>query len=111
MANYQPLPPHIHHHTTRLTHQTAHTHLSTFLSLAENNAAYRPDSTLSERGPISSSSGSSTNLTLHHLSRIQQGLTGQRVGGADDLEKYFATAGPTSPIKCKEETKRLGRSR
>lgn len=63
--------------------------LSNFLSLAEINAAYRPDSTLSDRGPVSSSSSTSTNLTLHHLNRILQGIEGKRVGGSDDLEKFF----------------------
>ena len=63
--------------------------LSNFLVLAENNAAYRPDSTLSERGPVSSSSGASTNLTLHHLNRILQGIEGKRVGGAYAFEGVF----------------------
>ncbi len=89
MAHYQPLPPYVHHTTERLTHHQAHTMLSNFLALTEINAAYRPDSTLSERGPISSSSGASTNLTLHHLNRILQGMEGKRVGGSDDLGKFF----------------------
>ena len=63
--------------------------LSTFLALAENNAAYRPDSTLSERGPVSSSSGASTNLTLHHLNRILQGIEGKRVGGVHGFDGVF----------------------
>ena len=63
--------------------------LSDFLSLAEINAAYRPDSTLSDRGPVSSSSSTSTNLTLHHLNRILQGIEGKRVGGSGDLEKIL----------------------
>ena len=89
MAGYQPLPPYVHHTTERLTHRQAHSMLSNFLSLAEINAAYRPDSTLSDRGPVSSSSSTSMNLTLHHLNRILQGIEGKRVGGSDDLEKFF----------------------
>ncbi|KAI9871353.1 MAG: hypothetical protein M1823_008473, partial [Watsoniomyces obsoletus] len=60
--------------------------LSTFLALAENNPAYRPDSTLTEGGPISSSSAASANLTLAHLQRVLDGMEGKRVGGGSELE-------------------------
>ncbi|KAJ9606156.1 hypothetical protein H2200_009117 [Cladophialophora chaetospira] len=80
-AGLNPLPPHIQHSTTRLTHLEAHTLLSTFLERAENDAAYRPDSTLTERGPQALSSGSTPNLTLSHLQRILKGVEGKRVGG------------------------------
>lgn len=75
------LPPSHTHSTTRLTHAQAHTFLSTFLDRADNDAAYRPDSTLSERGPQALSSGSTPNLTLAHLKRILQGMEGKRIGG------------------------------
>ncbi|EXJ65455.1 hypothetical protein A1O7_01796 [Cladophialophora yegresii CBS 114405] len=76
-----PLPPHLHHSTTRLTHRQAHTMLASFLDRAENDAAYRPDSTLTERGPQALSSSSTPNLTLTHLKRILKGIEGERVGG------------------------------
>lgn len=82
MAGLNPLPPTITHTTTRLTHLEAHSFLSTFLSCAEVDAAYRPDSTLAERGPQALSTGSSPNLTLHHLKRILLGIEGKRVGKA-----------------------------
>jgi hypothetical protein len=85
MAGLTPLPPHITHRTTRLTHLEAHKLLSTFLTTAENDAAYRPDSTLSERGPISGSVGATPNLTLSNLKRILKGLEGKRVGGGLQL--------------------------
>lgn len=80
MAGLTPLPPTVTHSTTRLTHREAHSFLSSFLSRAEIDAAYRPDSTLAERGPQALSTGSSPNLTLHHLKRILLGMEGKRVG-------------------------------
>ncbi len=96
MAGLTPLPPTVHHSTTRLTHLQAHTLLSNFLTTAENEAAYRPDSTLSERGPISASTSGSGGLTLGNLKRILKGLEGKRVGGAHlktDLDESVAGAG------------------
>ncbi|ETI26922.1 hypothetical protein G647_10021 [Cladophialophora carrionii CBS 160.54] len=80
-AGLTPLPPYVHHSTTRLTHRQAHTMLASFLDRAENDAAYRPDSTLTERGPQALSSSSTPNLTLSHLKRILKGIEGERVGG------------------------------
>jgi len=80
MAGLTPLPPAVTHHTTRLTHGEAHSFLSIFLSRAEIDAAYRPDSTLAEGGPQALSTGSSPNLTLHHLKRILLGMEGKRMG-------------------------------
>ena len=82
MAGFTPLPPSLTHTTTRLTHLQTHTFLSSFLATAENEAAYRPDSTLSERGPVATSTGGSAALTLGNLKRILKGLEGKRVGGA-----------------------------
>jgi hypothetical protein len=81
MAGLSPLPTHQIHSTERLTHREAHTFLSTFLDHADTEAAYRPDSTLTERGPQAVSTGSSPNLTLHHLKRILLGLEGKRLRG------------------------------
>ncbi|OAP55079.1 hypothetical protein AYL99_10779 [Fonsecaea erecta] len=81
-AGLVPLPTSVHHSTTRLTHFQAHTFLSAFLDRAENDAAYRPDSTLTERGPQALSSGSTPNLTLTHLKRILSGIEGKRIGGS-----------------------------
>jgi len=76
------------HTNTRLTHAQAHTFLSTFLDRADIDAAYRPDSTLTERGPQSVSTGATPNLTLHHLKRILRGIEGKRVGG-DELRQQL----------------------
>lgn len=82
MAGLTPLPTHHLHSSTRLTHREAHTFLSSFLERADIDAAYRPDSTLTERGPQAVSTGSSPNLTLHHLKRILLGMEGKRVASA-----------------------------
>ncbi|KAI1619435.1 hypothetical protein EDD37DRAFT_571282 [Exophiala viscosa] len=81
MAGMNPLPTHHIHSTKRLTHREAHTFLSSFLDRAEIDAAYRPDSTLTETGPKAVSTGSNPNLTLHHLRRILTGIEGKKVGG------------------------------
>ncbi|OAG39105.1 hypothetical protein AYO21_06656 [Fonsecaea monophora] len=86
-AGLTPLPTSVHHSTTRLTHSQAHSFLSEFLDRAENDAAYRPDSTLTERGPQALSSGSTPNLTLSHLKRILSGMEGKRIGGSLGLEE------------------------
>ncbi|OAL34429.1 hypothetical protein AYO20_06272 [Fonsecaea nubica] len=86
-AGLTPLPTSVHHSTTRLTHSQAHSFLSEFLDRAENDAAYRPDSTLTDRGPQALSSGSTPNLTLSHLKRILSGMEGKRIGGSLGLEE------------------------
>jgi hypothetical protein len=99
MLSQPPPPPHITHSTHRLTHAEAHAFLTTFLQTSTTDPSYRPDATLSSRGPISSSAGPSaplplspsdspeaslgeSNLTLANLRRIALGLSGVRVGGA-----------------------------
>ncbi|KAG9783895.1 hypothetical protein KCU88_g2902, partial [Aureobasidium melanogenum] len=109
MAGLTPLPTHRIHSTTRLTHQEAHTFLSSFLERADIDAAYRPDSTLTERGPQAVSTGSSPNLTLHHLKRILVGIEGKRIGGAilteggDDNNQETTTSSKGTKREHQEE--------
>ncbi len=86
MAGLNPLPPSHVHSTSRLTHAQAHIFLSSFLAQTEIDASYRPDSTLTERGPQAVSTGSNPNLTLHHLKRILQGIEGKRIISNLNLE-------------------------
>jgi len=88
MAGYTPLPPTILHSTNPITHAEAHSLLSAFLERAYNDAAYRPDSTLTEHGPQSTSTATKSDLTLHHLNRIKLGLEGKALG-VEDLENGF----------------------
>ncbi|KIW71893.1 hypothetical protein PV04_00121 [Phialophora macrospora] len=101
-AGLNPLPPYVHHSTTRLTHLQAHTLLASFLDRAENDAAYRPDSTLTERGPQALSSSSTPNLTLSHLKRILKGIEGERVGGGLKVLDETATADGSGELETSE---------
>ena len=80
-----PLPPSKVHTRTRLTHAQAHDQLSHFLQRAEIDPAYRPDSILTDQGPVSGSAGGTPNLTLHHLQRILLGMEGKKVGGSEEF--------------------------
>ena len=79
-----PLPPSKVHTRTRLTHAQAHDQLSRFLQRAEIDPAYRPDSILTDQGPVSGSAAGTPNLTLHHLQRILLGMEG-KVGGSEEF--------------------------
>ena len=80
-----PLPPSKVHIRTRLTHAQAHDQLSQFLQRAEIDPAYRPDSILTDQGPVSGSAGGTPNLTLHHLQRVLLGMEGKKVGGSEEV--------------------------
>lgn len=83
MAGLVPLPQTVQHSSTRLTHLEAHNLLSSFLTEAETNPAYRPDATLTQSGPQAMGVGVGSNLTLNHLNRILQGIAGKRIGGVE----------------------------
>ncbi len=97
MTSFNAYPPCVSHPSSskRLSTPSAHTILSTFLHLANLDPAYRPDSTLSERGPESNSSSGNPNLTLHHLNRIMLGLEGTNLG-AEDLGAGFFSEGKSA---------------
>lgn len=85
-----PLPP-----TTRLSSQNisqsaAHDFLATYLGRAAIDPALQPDSTLSNRGPVSANSGSTPNLIIHNLKRVQAGLAGEVLGRDLAFEKSLA---------------------
>jgi hypothetical protein len=91
MASFTSYPPIVHHPSASrpLSYPAAHEILSTFLHLANLDPAYRPDSTLTERGPQSNSSAGNPNLTLHHLNRIKLGLEGTNLGIEDLGADFF----------------------
>ena len=97
MSSLNAYPPSVHHPSSSkpVSTHTALNILTTFLHLANLDPAYRPDSTLSERGPESNSSPGNPNLTLHHLNRIKLGLEGTNLG-ADDLDAEFFGRGKKS---------------
>ena len=77
--SFNPLPPYVLHKTTAISQDTALNFLSAFLDRTSTEPAYRPDSHLTESGPVSSSTNARSDLTLHHLERIKQGLEGKRL--------------------------------
>jgi hypothetical protein len=98
MASLPSYPPSITHpaHTHNLSLIAAHDFLSTFLHLSTLEPAYRPDSTLSERGPQANSSAGNPNLTLHHLGRIKLGLEGTHLGVENLDEGLFGKKVPAA---------------
>lgn len=97
MASLNAYPPYILHSSSvqRLDFTSAHTILHTFLDLANLDPAYRPDSTLTERGPEANSSSGNPNLTLHHLNRIKLALQGVNLG-VEDIDAGFFGDGEAS---------------
>lgn len=90
MASFNAYPPVVVHATSSrpVDISAAHDILHSFLQLADLDPAYRPDSTLSERGPEANSSSGNPNLTLHHLNRIKLGLEGINLG-VEDIDAGF----------------------
>lgn len=105
MAGLVPLPQTVNHSSTRLTHLEAHNLLSSFLTEAETNPAYRPDATLTQSGPQALGVGAGSNLTLNHLNRILQGIAGKRIGGVE----FNYGQGPPKKRKVDDESSRSGR--
>jgi hypothetical protein len=97
------LPPHVHHSTSPISPLSGLNALTTFLDSANNTPAYRPDSTLTERGPISSST---SNLTLHHLNRIKLGLEGTRIGAAE-IKAEDASLAPLEEAESRKRKREL----
>ena len=100
------LPPSIQHTSHPISPATALTSLTAFLSTANDTAAYRPDSVLSPRGPISSSTQGTQNLVLHHLNRIKLGLEGIRVGAAELAAEDAAAQQEEEEERAAKRTKR-----
>ena len=99
MAGLIPLPQTVIHNSSRLTHREAHTLLSSFLTEADTNPAYRPDAVLTPHGAQATGIGSGSNLTLVHLDRILKGIAGTRVGG---IEFNYGTGPPRKKRKIED---------
>ena len=72
-------PPHQHHATRRVSPSEAVTLLSTYLHQAITDPSLHPNALLTEDGPITPSTGSTTGLILHNLERLEAGLRGERL--------------------------------
>lgn len=99
MASLNAYPPLVLHPSSsqRLDFTSAHTILHTFLDLANLDPAYRPDSTLTERGPEANSSSGNPNLTLHHLNRVKLGIEGISLGVEDFDAGFFGSREASAP--------------
>jgi hypothetical protein len=108
MASFTAYPPSVLHpsSTIPLDIPSAHTILTTFLHLANLDPAYRPDSTLSERGPEANSSSGNPNLTLHHLNRIKLGLEGTNLGAEDLDAGFFGEGGNKATDRDRDRAKK-----
>jgi len=88
MATATALPPITHHSTRPVSPTTALALLSTYIANAADDPSLQPNALLTERGPISSNSGSSTGLTIHNLKRVEAGLKGEHLGADLTFAKF-----------------------
>lgn len=85
-----PLPSTTHLSSRNISQSAAHDFLAAYLARAATDPALQPDSTLSNRGPVSANSGSTPNLIIHNLKRVQAGLAGEVLGRDLVFEKSLA---------------------
>ncbi len=81
-------PPLRHHSTIRVPPARALALLSSYLTASTIDASLHPDALLTESGPIGTSAGSSTGLTLHNLRRVEAGLKGENLGADLTFQKF-----------------------
>ncbi|EFR01677.1 hypothetical protein MGYG_04680 [Nannizzia gypsea CBS 118893] len=79
-AGPSPLPATTILKSERISQAEAHEFLTAYLDRAASDPGFQPDSTLSPQGPIAAGVGSSPNLVIHNLKRVQAGLAGEVLG-------------------------------
>ncbi|KAK2829888.1 hypothetical protein FQN49_007155, partial [Arthroderma sp. PD_2] len=79
-AGPTPLPSTTILKSERISQSEAHEFLTAYLDRAASDPGFQPDSTLSPQGPIAAGVGSSPNLVIHNLKRVQAGLAGEVLG-------------------------------
>ncbi|EZF29045.1 hypothetical protein TMEN_6099 [Trichophyton mentagrophytes] len=79
-AGPTPLPATTILKSERISQAEAHEFLTAYLDRAASDPGFQPDSTLSPQGPIAAGVGSSPNLVIHNLKRVQAGLAGEVLG-------------------------------
>ena len=80
-------PPHRFHSSTQVSPSRALFLLSTYLEATATDPSLHPNALLTENGPITPSSGSSTGLVLHTLKRVEAGLRGEHLAADLTFEK------------------------
>lgn len=81
-------PPYRLHSSTQVSPSRAHFLLSAYLEATATDASLHPNALLTENGPITPSSGSSTGLVLHTLKRVEAGLRGEHLAADLTFEKF-----------------------
>ena len=80
-------PPHRLHSSTQVSPSHALSLLSAYLEATATDPSLHPNALLTENGPITPSSGSSTGLVLHTLKRVEAGLRGEHLAADLKFEK------------------------
>ena len=78
--------------TKSISQSAAHGFLSAYLDRATTDPALQPNSFITEHGPVSRTTASAPNLTLHNLKRVQAGLAGEVLGRDLTLDKLDVDA-------------------
>ena len=81
-------PPHRLHSSTQVSPSRALFLLSAYLEATATDPSLHPNALLTENGPITPSSGSSTGLVLHTLKRVEAGLRGEHLAADLAFEKF-----------------------
>ncbi|KAL2040116.1 hypothetical protein N7G274_007019 [Stereocaulon virgatum] len=81
-------PPHRLHTTTQISPSQALTLLSAYLHATTTDPSLHPNALLTDNGPITPSSGSTTGLVLHNLKRVEAGLRGEHLAADLTFEKF-----------------------
>ncbi|KAK0516534.1 hypothetical protein JMJ35_001137 [Cladonia borealis] len=81
-------PPHRLHSSTQVSPSRALFLLSTYLEATATDPSLHPNALLTDNGPITPSSGSSTGLVLHTLKRVEAGLRGEHLAADLTFEKF-----------------------
>ena len=81
-------PPHRLHSSTQVSPPRALLLISAYLEATATDASLHPNALLTENGPITPSSGSSTGLVLHTLKRVEAGLRGEQLAADLTFEKF-----------------------
>ncbi len=80
-------PPYRLHSSTQVSPSRALSLLSAYLEATATDPSLHPNALLTENGPITPSSGSSTGIVLHTLKRVEAGLRGEHLAADLTFEK------------------------
>ena len=106
-------PPFIRHSENPISTENAASFLTAFLQHSNIDPSYRPDSTLSEGGPQSTSTAANPSLVLYELQRVKKGLEGKVVRGDFSTRTWGkrGTEGEGDGERVGKKTKKTGQER